>query len=348
MAEEVYDIIICGAGSGGGFFAGEVAPYASVLLLDAGPNVASPGFNGFGSPARRKVATQINLGNYHPDNPFFNRGALFYSYPMYMIEANPINASIAREARVVGGGSYINVGAWIRPRRIDWDGFAEETGVEGWTKDAFERHFQKAEQILNVHRDPRSVWNKASILYEQAAQSLGIPTFAVASNRRHCIYCGHRLNAGMPCKYDALMSTAITQIPKAETYGAKVVGDANVVRVLVENNRAVGVTYIKEREAITVRARKLVVLSGGAIGTPLIMRSSGLHLINDNVGRYLRAHPGVPLDVLLPGDDWNSDRGYQWNVAHYIHDDNGEPIDVLAFASAAFPSNTPWVASSMK
>jgi len=347
MAEEVYDVIICGAGSGGGFLSGEVAPYGSVLILDAGPHLAGEANHGFGSPARRRAATQINLGNYHPDNPFFNRGNLFFSYPMYMIEANPINASIAREARVVGGGSFINVGAWIRPRSIDWPGFAEETGVEGWTKAEFEPHFQKAEQILHVHRDPRSVWNKASILYEQAAQSLGIPIYPVASNRFRCIYCGHRLNAGMPCKYDALMSTAITQVPKALSFGAEIVDNATVVRILIENNRAVGVTYTREREAITVRARKLVVLAAGAIGTPLIMRSSGLHLINDNVGRFLRAHPGVPLDVLLPGDDWNSDRGYQWNVSHYIHDENGEPIDVLAFASAAFPSNTPWVAASI-
>ena len=347
MAEEVYDVIICGAGSGGGFLAGEIAPYGSVLILDAGPHLSGTPNHGFGSPARRQAATQINLGTYHPDNPFFTRGNLFFAYPMYMIKANPINASIAREARVVGGGSFINVGAWVRPRRIDWDGFAAETGVEGWTKEAFEPHFRKAEQILHVHRDPRTLWNKASVLYEQAANSLGVPTHMVASNRFRCIYCGHRLNAGMPCKYDALMSTAITQIPKALSFGAKIEADATVVRVLIENNRAVGVTYIKEREAITARANKLVVLSAGAIGTPLIMRSSGLHHVNDNVGRFLRAHPGVPLDVLLPGDDWNSDRGYQWNVAHYVTDENGEAIDVLAFASASFPANTPWVAASV-
>ena len=41
MAEEIYDIIICGAGSGGGFLAGEVAPYGSVLILDAGPRVGA-------------------------------------------------------------------------------------------------------------------------------------------------------------------------------------------------------------------------------------------------------------------------------------------------------------------
>jgi len=117
--------------------------------------------------------------------------------------------------------------------------------------------------------------------------------------------------------------------------------------VLIENKRAVGVTYRRERELTTVRARKLVVVSTGAIGSPLLLRNSNLHLVNDNIGRYLRAHPGAPFEVLLPGDDWDSDRGYQWNVAHFVMDKNNEPLDVLVHASASFPSNTPWVAASV-
>ena len=129
MAEDVYDVIICGAGSGGGFLAGEIAPYGSVLILDAGPRVGGAPNFGFGSPERRKFSTQINLGQYQPDNTFSNRGTTFFSYPMYMIEANQINASVQREARLVGGGSAINVGAWVRPRLVDWDGFSDETEI---------------------------------------------------------------------------------------------------------------------------------------------------------------------------------------------------------------------------
>src|SRR5205809_582343 len=101
MAEDVYDVIICGAGSGGGFLAGEIAPYGSVLILDAGPSVGGAPNFGFGSPQRRKFSTQINLGQYQPDNTFTNRGTTFFAYPMYMIESNQINASVQREPRVV-------------------------------------------------------------------------------------------------------------------------------------------------------------------------------------------------------------------------------------------------------
>jgi choline dehydrogenase len=347
MADAVYDVIVCGSGSGGGFFAGEVAPYGSMLILEAGPNPGGAPNYGVGSPGRRKFSTQINLGQYQPADVFNTRGSTFFSYPFFMIEANQINASTSREARVVGGGSAINVGAWIRPRIIDWPGFEAETGVKGWTKAEFERHFLKAETILSVRRDVRENWNKASVLYEQAANALGIQTVFTASNRKNCIFCGHRLNAGMPCKYDSLMSTAITQIPKAQSFGATLIDNATVEEVIIENNRAVGVRYVKDRQSVTVRANKLVVVAAGAIGSPLLLRSSGLHLKNDNVGRYLKAHPGVPLEVLMPPGDWNSDRGYQWNLHHYASDDQGQLVDILTYASASFPSNTPWVGASV-
>ena len=80
-----------------------------MLILDAGPNPGGTPNFGTGSPARRKFSTQINLGQYQPNNPFSTTGSTFFAYEMYMIEANQINASVQREPRVVGGGSYINL-----------------------------------------------------------------------------------------------------------------------------------------------------------------------------------------------------------------------------------------------
>lgn len=345
---DTYDVIVVGSGSGGGYLVGEIAANASVLLLEAGPSFAGVPDPGNGVPARRKFSTQINLGTYIPSGLESSSGSAFYAYPMYMDQSNPFTASVQREPRIVGGGSFVNVGAWLRPRKVDWDGFTAETGVQGWTKTLFEPHFLRAERTLNVHRDLRENWNPASVLYERAAIALGIPIFETASNRKHCIFCGHRLNAGMPCKYDALMSTAITQIPKALASGMVLLDQTVVNKINITNGKATGVTYTRNGVTTTANASKLVVLAGGAYGSPLLLRDSGVYDKNPNVGNYLRAHPGVPVDALMPGTNWHQDRGYQWNCFHHVMDDNGEPTDAVVHASAGFPATTPWVAAAFK
>ncbi len=220
------------------------------------------------------------------------------------------------------------------------------TGVAGWTKAAFEPYFQQAEQVLSVRRDPQSYWNPGAVSFYQTANAMGVPTFVTASNRNTgCIYCGHRNDAGMPCKYDALMSTTITQIPKAVAAGAVLVGNATVQQVVITNGVATGVIYTDVNgNTITANARKLVVHVGRpAIGTPLIMFSSGINLMNPNVGKNLRAHPGMSLEAFMaPGTEWNVDRGYQWNVYNYGMNSNGTPGDTLIYAASSFP-NTPWL-----
>ncbi len=344
-----YDVIIVGAGSGGGFLAGQIAPNCSLLILEAGPSFAGAPNPGTGVISRRTLATQINLGTWIPDSKASNHGSVFYTYPMYMDQSNPTSSTGQHEAKLVGGGSAVNVGAWLRPGASDWGGFSQETGVTGWTKAAFEPHFQRAERILNVHRDDRSFWNPASIQYEKSANAMGIRTVMNASNRKNCIYCGHRLNAGMPCKYDSLMSTALTQIPAAVAAGATLVANATVTQINITNGKATGVTYVQaDGTTVVANAAKLVVIASGAIGTPLLMRDAGLHEVNPAVGNYLRAHPGVPMDVLLPGTEWGVDRGYQWNLHHNAIDPNGVQTDAVIHASASFMANTAWVAAAFQ
>src|SRR5512135_2357856 len=136
---DTYDVIIVGSGSGGGFLAGEIAANCSVLILEAGPRIGGAPKIGIGDPERRKFATQINLGTFIPDGMYaINAGSATWAFPLYADASNPNTAGITREGKILGGGSSINVGAWIRPRADDWAGFAAATGAVGWTKEAFE------------------------------------------------------------------------------------------------------------------------------------------------------------------------------------------------------------------
>src|SRR6202012_6001985 len=104
----------------------------------------------------------------------------------------------------------------------------------------------------------------------------GIPVFETASNRKNCIFCGHRLNAGMPCKYDSLMGTHLTQIPKALAAGATLVANATGTSINITNKAATAVTYTVNGQTFTANARKLVLVSAGPMGPPLLLRDAAL------------------------------------------------------------------------
>jgi len=72
--------------------------------------------------------------------------------------------------------------------------------------------------------------------------------------------------------------------------------EAKVVRVILDDNkRAVGVEYIGSTAKNTVKARKLVVVSCGACGTPSVLERSGIG------SPEVLKKAGVPVVVDLPG-----------------------------------------------
>ena len=100
-----YDFVICGSGSSGSVVARRLAenPEVSVLLVEAGGEDNVPSVNEPGQWFE-------NLGSERDWN--------FRAEPSSFLNGRTIPMNMGK---VLGGGSSINVMAWIRGHRNDWD-----------------------------------------------------------------------------------------------------------------------------------------------------------------------------------------------------------------------------------
>lgn len=84
---------------------------------------------------------------------------------------------------------------------------------------------------------------------------------------------------------------------------------AMILRIVFENNKAIGVEYNCQNQFKRVRARKGVILTSGAINTPQLLNLSGIGNADD------LKKLGIPVKVHLPGVGQN----LQDHLEMYVH-----------------------------
>lgn len=134
---------------------------------------------------------------------------------------------------------------------------------------------------LNVKYFPKKLWGHSTQLIADAGQELGyivepMPKFI---NFEKCKFCGQCVNG---CLFDAKWDGTYF-VKEALEYGAELIQDINVFEVLHEEGNVVGVAGINSNNEKQVFKAKKVIVSAGALNTPIILKNSGIK----NVGRQL-------------------------------------------------------------
>jgi choline dehydrogenase len=307
------DYVVVGAGSAGCVLASRLSedPAVTVLLLEAGGEDRKPEIR---VPAAfsKLYRSELDWG--------------FSTAPQRGLDGREIAFP---RGKVIGGCSSINAQMVIRGHRADYDGW----GIPGWSWDELQPYFERSVGpfVLAEQRDPSPLTSA----FVAAAVEAGIPPVAdlnapeaegvaqVLVNQRR----GRRWSVA-----DGYLR------PVRRRSNLKVLTRAHAARVLLEDGRAVGVEVHRDGQLERVTARREVILSAGAIGSPHLLLLSGIEAAG--VGENLQDHlvggllaTTTSTRTLYTAESWR-------NLIRYLLLRRG-PLTSNVAEAAAFVRTTP-------
>ncbi|MBA5604065.1 GMC family oxidoreductase N-terminal domain-containing protein [Duganella sp. FT3S] len=270
-----FDYVIVGGGSGGATLAARLSEdrTVSVCLIEAGGE-------GNGILVRAPAAVVAMV----PGRPKINNYA-FETVPQAELNGR---RGYQPRGRCLGGSSAINAMLYIRGQRQDYDEWAR-LGCTGWSFDDVLPYFKRAEG----NERGACAWHGADGPLQVAEQRN--PRRITEDFVRAGEECGYRRNHdfngpdqegvghyqvtqfhGGARNGERCSAAAAYLHPVLDRANLNVMTHTQALRVVFEGKRAVGVEVRRGATTAVIRARREVVLSGGAFHTPQLLMLSGV------------------------------------------------------------------------
>ncbi|KYF68288.1 GMC family oxidoreductase [Sorangium cellulosum] len=323
-----------------------------VLVIGTGAGGAAAAYE---LASRGHAVLMLEEGDYHRRASFTGRPARAYRdmYRDHGLDMAVGNVSIPVFAgRAVGGSTVINSGTCYRAPETTFASWRGGMGLPAeFSSDGLAPYYERVERMLQVApADPLHLGAIGPIV-RRGAERLGLRHGPLQRNAPDCdgqgICC-------FGCPTGAKRSTDVSYVPEALKRGAQLITAARVRTIDIVAGRARGATAVlggdtraetsggragpgRRRPRLVVRA-EAVVVAGGALMTPLLLRRSGACLASGMLGKNLSIHPASKVMALFDEriDQWQGiPQGYQ--IDHFadeglMFEGGSLPFDVAALA----------------
>src|SRR6185312_3175586 len=239
------DVVVIGTGAGGAVVGRELAEAGlAVVFVEEGRYFDRSDFTGRSFEMQQKL--------YRRGGGTFSIGNVAIPIPL---------------GQTVGGTTTVNSGTCYRtPDRVlhQWQ---HDLGLAELGPDGLAPYFERVESVLGVERSKAELMGGNGRVIARGCESLGFTKHGPL--KRNAPECDGQGVCCFGCPTDAKRSTNVSYVPLALKAGAALFTGLRAERVMVDGGRAVGVVArTTAGHALTVRARSVVV-SCGAILTPL-------------------------------------------------------------------------------